>query len=260
MLTESLSCLDWTPSSKSYLARFRRSKWDQAPTSATSSGLNEGYGGSYSAVDVGSGPQASNSSGPHSQVPASDAASRAAAFLSSTLGTSASASASAAGGATGPRGWVPPGHPDFVAAKPVFSGEVNINGCRPEIRYTMTSRETFDMIEEEYGATVITRGTFKQSEVNSTGGDWSNLAPEDKPLHLYVTADSQDKVDRACTRLKTLLERPSTVRQSFSVPSFRLLSQDPKPCSNVSPLAQKYFCSIFVLTFLTSWSRRPLVF
>jgi hypothetical protein len=70
----------------------------------------------------------------------------------------------------------------------------------------MTSRETFDQVNEETGATIITRGTYKQSDAGS--GD--SLSPDDKPLHLYVTADSQEKVDKACSKLKTLMERPST--------------------------------------------------
>lgn len=81
----------------------------------------------------------------------------------------------------------------------------------------MTCQPTIDMIKEEYDATVITRGTFRQGDPSSTGIDTSNLAPEDKPLHLYVTADSQDKVDRASARLRTLLERPSTVRFDFEL-------------------------------------------
>lgn len=154
-----------------------------------------------------------------------EAAKRAAAFLESTLGggrTSEQGEGEEREGAKGgPRGWVPEGHPDFVApgARTLYSGEVNINGCRPEIRYTMTSRETFDKMEEEFGATVITRGIFKQSEAPSVDGSTASVAPastshaqnhDERPLHLYVTADSQDKVDRACAKLKYLLERPST--------------------------------------------------
>ena len=85
------------------------------------------------------------------------------------------------------------------------------------------------MIEEEFSATVITRGTFKQGETTNNALDTSNLAPEDKPLHLYVTADSQDQVDRACARLKTLLERPSTVRTNFDPSQVKIGSEETFP-------------------------------
>ncbi|XP_049849490.1 uncharacterized protein LOC126319848 [Schistocerca gregaria] len=90
-----------------------------------------------------------------------------------------------------------------------FSDILYINSCRPEVRYLLTQQSTFDQVKKETGAVISSRG--RVIKVNTDTVNASNYeSPEDMPLHLFIQADTKEKVDKAREFVRYLIDKPST--------------------------------------------------
>ncbi|ELR19073.1 KH domain containing protein [Acanthamoeba castellanii str. Neff] len=80
--------------------------------------------------------------------------------------------------------------------------EVEINNCPPAVRYLLTKGVTHQEIQQQTGATVISRGRFRPPHE----ADLPVTSPADRPLYLHVSAATQQEVDNAVSKINTLMK------------------------------------------------------
>nr|KAJ3419413.1 hypothetical protein HK105_006982 [Polyrhizophydium stewartii] len=80
-----------------------------------------------------------------------------------------------------------------------FSAKIEINDMRN--RYLVTNATTQAKIKEETGADVVTRGKFYP--------DKSRATERDPPLYLFISASTQESVDKAVKAVNEIIEQAS---------------------------------------------------
>ncbi|PKI82945.1 hypothetical protein MVES_003305 [Malassezia vespertilionis] len=88
-------------------------------------------------------------------------------------------------------------HPEFDEDAPdgAFTHDIEINDHRN--RYLLTKSQTQSDLYRETSARVFTRGTWYP--------DRSKTRPNEPPLHLHITADSRESLDRAIAKVNLLM-------------------------------------------------------
>jgi hypothetical protein len=93
--------------------------------------------------------------------------------------------------------------------KQIFTAEIEINHCRPDIRYYLTKGTTHEEIFKETGATISSKGRYKPP------GDTS----DERALYLLVSADKKEAVDKAEAKIREIMsrgiERPQITAKVF---------------------------------------------
>ncbi|KAI8049018.1 hypothetical protein BDF22DRAFT_657979 [Syncephalis plumigaleata] len=101
------------------------------------------------------------------------------------------------------------GGSSVLNAEHEFAKDIDINDCRN--RYALTKGVTQQQIKKEFNADVTTRGKYYPERSRAT--------PDDPPLHLHITAATQEILDAAVQRINELMnEEPGAYSISPAPP------------------------------------------
>ncbi|KAH3765980.1 eukaryotic type KH-domain type I [Pelomyxa schiedti] len=81
-----------------------------------------------------------------------------------------------------------------------YSKDIIINDCKPEVRYILTKGTTHEQLYRDTGASVITRGKFRNQP-----STLASLSEPDPPLYLHVSGETQEVIEKASAQIESIM-------------------------------------------------------